>query len=125
MSLDFYTLDLHGSPLPCDDVETWAKWYEGNTHQRILKKTRVAYDGGFSWVSTIFLGIDFGRSGFDMETMIEEPKDPILYETMVFGGDLDGEGAKHHTREQAMSYHHKLVKHIEAGGGLQEQEKRT
>jgi hypothetical protein len=50
-------------------------------------------------ISTVFLPFDysFGRS-----------KTPILFETMVFGGDHDDEMERYHTWEQAETGHRKM-----------------
>jgi hypothetical protein len=37
---------------------------------------------------------------------------PILYETMVFGGALDGEQDRYCTREEAVSGHALMVKRV-------------
>lgn len=76
---DKYILNDRGEPVPCNDLMTWAKWFEGNSNQRIVKQDAV----GKSKISTVFLGLDhvwplkpFGHQ-------------PVLWETMVFGGPLD------------------------------------
>jgi len=104
MSLVFYTLDLKGNPQLCDDIEAWVHWATNHTHDRICLKTRC----GDTWVVTIFLGIDFGREGFDVETLVDEPRDPLLYECMIFGGKRPGFSRKFSTREGAIDFHYAL-----------------
>ena len=60
--------------VPCDDRMEWARWFE--TTDRKIASTK----SGPSKVSTVFLGMDH-RWG---------PGAPLLFETMVFGGPLDG-----------------------------------
>jgi hypothetical protein len=73
------------------DMMTWAKSF-GNIRNRKIARTRVAPK---CEVSTIFLGLNhnFGLG------------EPILFETMVFGGPLDGDSMRYHTYDQAEAGH--------------------
>ena len=73
----------------CDEVLAWAKWYE--TGDRLVAKT----DNGEVRVSTVFLAIDhsFGEG------------DPLLFETMIFGGEHDEEQWRYSTWEEAEAGH--------------------
>jgi len=57
-------------------------------------------------VSTVFLGIDhghdFGQSGYK----------PLLFETMVFGGPLDGQIQRYATWTGAEAGHAKMVQKV-------------
>ncbi len=87
-----YILNANGDPEPCEDLLTWAKAFEGNR--------KVASDHvGNIHVSTVFLGLDHSFGG----------PIPILYETMVFGGPLDGERERYATREQAITGHESML----------------
>ena len=112
MSLNFYTLDLKGNPQKAQTVEDWVHWATHNTHDRIVLKTRVnaptEAGGVATWIVTIFLGIDFGREAFDVETLVDEPLLPLLYETMVFGGIRPGFSRKFPDRVSAVDFHHAL-----------------
>ena len=99
-----YILNERGEPVEESDVLKWTKWYEtrepdGNW---IVDKTKV----GESEVSTVFLAIDhcfhFGP----------EPHRPILWETMVFGGPLDGEQERYRTRPEAEVGHASMVERV-------------
>lgn len=89
-----YILDSTGNPIPETDLIKWAMWLESSDRQ-------VARDTvGDSEVSTVFLGIDhnFSRDG-----------NPILWETMVFGGELDQDQARcSGSREQAEAMHREM-----------------
>ena len=61
------------NPVPCDDIHEWGKWYE--TANRHVEKTNI----GEAAVSTVFLGLDHNWG----------EGDPLLFETMVFGGKHD------------------------------------
>ena len=99
-----YMLDEHGQPVPCD-LLTWARWFE--TAER-----HVAHDmdegdasGVRVRVSTVFLGLDHNYSG-------EGP--PVLWETMVFGGVLDGEQERYATLAAALGGHQEWCARVRA-----------
>ena len=48
-------------------------------------------------VSTIFLGIDHGYG--------EEKRKPLIFETLVFGGDMDGVMERYYTYKEAVIGH--------------------
>ena len=101
-SCDRYILDEHGDPQPCDDLMEWARWME--TANRTISND---YDEGDPnrtiRVSTVFLGLDHSFS---------DDGPPILYETMVFGGLLDGEMRRYATREHAMLGHQEMCQRV-------------
>lgn len=78
-----------------DNIVEWAKWFE--SANRIVKKTEVA--PGVE-VSTVFLGVDhqFGDG------------DPLLFETMIFGGERDGFQDRYSTWDEALKSHNIIVK---------------
>ena len=83
-------------PILEPDLLTWAKWFE--TADR--KVANDIFDN--VRVSTVFLGLDHSfLSG-----------KPLLFETMVFGGDFDGEQKKYSTWEEAEKGHKKMLKKI-------------
>ena len=85
-----YALNERGEPVPVEDLLSWARLFE--TDNRHVGLERI----GRSEVSTVFLGIDHSFG--------EGP--PVLWETMVFGGRLDGEQRRcSGSREQAEAMH--------------------
>jgi hypothetical protein len=78
------------------DMETWAAWFCEFENRRVARdqiddKCRV---------STIFMGLDhnfFGRG------------DPILFETLICGGPLDGEQWRYATYAEAERGHAEAV----------------
>jgi hypothetical protein len=91
-----YILSDDNSVTPVDALE-WSQWFEQADDRRIVgrdKKDDVE-------VSTVFLGIDhsFGLGG-----------PPILWETMVFGGDHDHEQERYSSREDAVAGHARWCK---------------
>jgi len=82
--------------VPVEDLMEWARWFE--TADR-----RVAHDKlNDCKVSTVFLGLD--------HNMLGERKD--LFETMVFGGKLNGEQNRYSTWEEAECGHRKMVNRL-------------
>ncbi len=73
-----YNYILDGkTPVVEPDLMKWARWFEKSRSERRVGKDMV---GPFR-VSTVFLGLDHGYG--------DGP--PLLFETMVFKGDDDGE----------------------------------
>ena len=85
-----YILDGHKA-VKCSDLMRWAVWFK-NANRMVASETI-----GKSRVSTVFLGIDHGFG---------EGK-PLLFETMVFGGDGDGAQDRCSTWEEAEKGHKK------------------
>lgn len=84
---------LEGKTPKSVDLMTWAKWFEvGNDNRRVAS---TAKDG--VRVSTVFLGLDhsFGYG------------EPLLFETMIFGGEHDEYQTRCTTWEQAEEMHRK------------------
>ena len=92
-----YILDGHNHVAEPDPIK-WAAWYK--TADRIVRKQSVTVKVaglpvGELRISTVFLGIDhaFGDGP------------PMLFETMVFGGALDGEQDRCSTWDGAEKMH--------------------
>lgn len=71
----------------------WANWFERNN--RTVAKTDV----GEVRVSTVFLGLDHNWG--------EGP--PLIFETMVFGGEFDEWQERYSTWDQAVAGHEEMV----------------
>lgn len=105
-----YILDGR-EPVHCPDTIAWAEWME---QARAKELTRVAETSvgpvlDSTLVSTIFLGVNHSFG---------EP--PILFETMVFGGPLDGEIQRCGTWDEAAAQHEAVV--AQACAALREEE---
>jgi hypothetical protein len=74
----------------------WSDLWAGERHVAITRFGDVE-------VSTVWLGLDhnFGLSG-----------PPIIYETLVFGGKLDGEMDRYSNRVAALAGHDQLVARV-------------
>jgi hypothetical protein len=88
---DTYILEGHKAVAE-PDLTKWAKWYE-----KSYRKVR-SNDYRHVRVSTVFLGIDHAYGGGR----------PLLFETLVFEGSLDGEMDRCTTWEEAEIMHEKM-----------------
>ena len=92
-------------PKEINDVEEWAKWFTSDN--RTVKKTEgtISMTGaqlGNITISTVFLGMDHGFNG----------EEPVLFETLVFGGPCDGDMDRCSTWEGAEKMHEKMIEHV-------------
>ncbi len=88
-----YILDGH-KVIEEPDISKWAQWFQ--VGDRVVKKTTLQDKEGISVkISTVFLGLDHSFS--------DGP--PLLFETMVFGGELDQEMDRCTTWDEAVIMH--------------------
>ncbi len=73
------------TPVECEDLTTWVKWLESAD----CGVARTEIDG--VKISTIFIAVDHGHC----------EGEPLLFETMVFGGELDAELRRYATWDEA------------------------
>lgn len=85
-----------GIPVLEPDLLKWAKWFENAEENRRVAWTEI----GDIKVSTVFLGIDHNFFGGGA---------PILFETMIFGGEHDEYQERYYTLEEAVIGHEKAV----------------
>ena len=96
MTTHLYIL-VDGEPVGVENVLEWMRW-----RQEHLDDCRVALtklDG--VEISTVFLAVDYG--------LWSEEMPPILFETMIFGGDNDRACRRYSTLEEAMKGHEEMV----------------
>lgn len=91
----YYILD-EKKVVPVNNVLEWAKFFE--TADRVVNRTKL----GEVTISTVFLGID--------HNFFEKDK-PLLFETMIFGDELNEETWRYSTWEEAEEGHHNAVKY--------------
>ncbi len=82
-----YILNGH-EPVIEPDIMKWATWFE--THSRKVANTEMKDVS----VSTVFLGINHGYDG-----------EILLFETMIFGGEHDGDQWRYSTWDEAVKGH--------------------
>jgi hypothetical protein len=90
----FYAVDH----LNQEQMETWVDWWSRHDN-RLIKRDVIDTAETEVMISTVFLGIDHSF----------EPETPILFETMVFGSDMDGLQHRYKTREDALEGHERTV----------------
>lgn len=93
----YYVLDEDNNPVEAADHYEWVKFFRSGNRQTAEDFVRNAR------VSTVFLGLDHNYSG-------EGP--PLLFETMIFGGKLDGGQWRYSTREEALAGHIETVRRV-------------
>ena len=91
----YYILDAEHQAVKVD-LHTWAAWFENDTNRRVAS-TEINSE---VWVSTVFLGLDHCFGGGP----------PVLFETMIFGGDRDSEMHRYSTWDDAITNHEMIVK---------------
>lgn len=89
-----YILNEQGEPVLCDDVIVWARWLE--SADRTVAKDSV----GDVDISTVFLGLDHG---------FVQGEDPVLWETMIFGGPLSKHKERYTSLAAAKSGHARWI----------------
>lgn len=97
--MDKYILQ-EGDVIYEPDLIKWAQWFE--TADRNIALTHI----GDAVVSTVFLGVDHSFY-FVFENGRPHNPHPILFETMIFGGEQNGYQERYHTLEDAMLGHEK------------------
>ena len=111
-----YHFILEGEEVREVDAARWSAWFERHFVERIIART-VVHEAGTVYlasaeVSTVFLGLNHNWFGTGP---------PILFETMVFGGLLDGEMDRYATLADARAGHWAMVERVkraEAGESL-------
>lgn len=79
------------------DTMKWFMWYNKNDNRRVAH-TQIEND---ERVSTVFLGFDHSFG---------DGTSPLLFETMIFGGEYDNDCWRFSTWEQAETGHNRAVK---------------
>jgi hypothetical protein len=94
--LGLYILDGK-EPKEAADIYEWGRFFE--SVNRVVRQTKI----GEVKISTVFLSIDhdFHNEG-----------DPLLFETMIFGGEYGGYRKRYSTWEQAEAGHTKACELI-------------
>jgi hypothetical protein len=91
----FFILDANNNPQPVDDLDQ----VKFPTRIRQVQVTSTVM------VSTVFLSIDHGFGRY-------EGGEPVLFESMVFGGALSGEQQRYCTYSQALQGHEEMLTRV-------------
>jgi hypothetical protein len=102
--VEHYILDENDEPVLVGMMEC-ARWCMNNPDKVHVAKTELAD----CELSTVFLRMDLG-SGFMCENLrTAGPYVPTLFESMWFGGPLDGEQRRYHTKAEALIGHQEML----------------
>ena len=105
MSNGLYVLDDNGEPLLMEDLHVWARWTESHKPDTVVAQDMAANDDVVVLISTVFLGIDHNWG----------LGDPILWETMIFGGPHHGYSERYTSRDEAIAGHAEAVAMVREG----------
>ena len=95
-----YVMDKNGVVIEEPEPLAFAKWFE--TADRQIAENYLTEQEVEVRVSTVFLGIDHNpQSAYD----IKDNTDPVLFETMIFGGEHDEYQERYCTRKDALLGH--------------------
>jgi hypothetical protein len=97
-----YILDDRGEPVPTFDPLEWGRWFE-TAERHVAHDMDEGEGAAHVRVSTVFLGLDHNFWG-------NGP--PILWETLVFGGPLDGEMDRYTSRADALRGHQAMCRRV-------------
>ena len=102
--LRLWVLDSDNKPVRARDVIEWGQFLE------LRDRCTVGYTQINSrvYVSTVFLGIDHRHFGSGP---------PILFETMIFGGELDGHQWRYSSWDDAETGHQAVVRKMREAAG--------
>ncbi len=90
----WYILDENNKPIRSTIVDC-GEWLEENPERKAVKQERI----GKIFISTVFLGLDHA---WNSDT-------PVLWETMIFGGEHDQYQERYSSYEDALEGHQKAL----------------
>lgn len=91
----WYTLDENNKPVKATSIMEAADWMENNLERKVVKQEHI----GDIFISTVFLGLDHAWNS-DV---------PVLWETMIFGGEHDQYQERYTSYEDALEGHKKAL----------------
>jgi hypothetical protein len=96
----WYILDNNNKPIPATSIIEAAEWLEKNPERKAVKQENI----GDIFVSTVFLGLDHAWNSTT----------PILWETMIFGGEHDQYQERYTSHEDALKGHEFAVELVKS-----------
>jgi hypothetical protein len=95
-----YILDENNEPVPIEDTTRWGRWMEENEDKCLVGEDSVAS----GWrVNTRFMGMALPMPMLFDST--DENTKPVLWETMAFGGPMDGDQIRYTSHRDAVRGH--------------------
>ena len=101
-----WILDCNGEPVRCYDLLEWADFIETGKNQ--INSTLIPVPdkkGEVCSINTIFFGINMSVGDVNNEN-------PVLWETMIFGGEHHQDCIRSHTRAEALLRHKEGIKKV-------------
>lgn len=98
----WYTLDENDNPVPCPDIMK-LEGLLGDIEKRRVARDQITFKIS---VSTVFLGLDHNYM---------PDGDPVLWETMIFGGEHDGYQKRATSKKEALEHHKEAVDLAKSG----------
>jgi len=95
-----YILNEQREPVLTDDVVLWGKWMEKEKNRRV-GETFMQNDKVH--ISTVFLGLDHG---------FMQGGEPVVFETMVFGGAYNQHQERCNTWGEAAAMHERVCEMV-------------
>ena len=89
--MSWYILEENNKPIKATSVIEAAEWLEKNPEKKAVKQEHI----GDIFISTVFLGLDHA---WDSDV-------PVLWETMIFGGEHDQYQDRYTSYEDALEGH--------------------
>lgn len=100
--MGYYKLNEKNEPVQCSEVEY--AWVLENTNRQLAITEHNDINGITDIiVSTVFLGLDHNYGGHGA---------PIVFETMIFGGECNGEMRRYSKYDDAIAGHNDMVKMV-------------
>lgn len=100
----YYKLDENGNPIKMDSI-TDSVW---DITSRCVRVTDLIFSNEEHTLSTVFLVIDHNYFSTNWD-------EPILFESLWFGGPLDGQMYRYKTLKEALDGHESLLRqHLQA-----------
>ncbi len=100
--MHMYILNENREPVPCPDLIQWARWH-GDINNRRVQQDYIYIGNHRVFVSTVFYGIDYGIN--------PDNDKPVLFETLIQGGSLNGATWRYSSWDEAMKGHLHALKY--------------
>lgn len=111
MRTEWYKLDENYNLVNLNSLEEWIEQTKKLAEKRIIGRNHVFVNDERIFVSTVFLGIDHSFSNHG---------EPILFETMVFGGINDQYQNRYCTFREACNGHLQVLEQIKNNNKIED-----
>lgn len=95
--MSWYKLDENNNPVKVESSKDYSDWVAENEAKRVVMQQKIDRIR----ISTVFLGLDHSFPRND--------KKPLLWETMIFGGEHDQYQERYYSFNDALDGHFKAL----------------